>query len=123
MSSSGNSALSARSLSALADVGTLSLCIKLMSLIATRRTACLAGVLLALLPISVRYSQEVRRYSSIATGHFFSIAKRDACFNILFISSQVKQYFWCISKSQRMEEQSSWQVSQVVLTELRMFTS
>lgn len=59
----GNSALSARSLSALADVGTLLLCIKLMSLIATRRAACFAGVLLALLPISVRYSQEVRMYA------------------------------------------------------------
>ncbi|MDZ5433675.1 glycosyltransferase family 39 protein [Pseudomonas fluorescens] len=59
----GNSALSARSLSALADVGTLLLCTKLMSLIATRRAACFAGVLLALLPISVRYSQEVRMYA------------------------------------------------------------
>ncbi|WP_137804752.1 glycosyltransferase family 39 protein [Pseudomonas sp. G(2018)] len=61
----GNSALSARSLSALADVGTLLLCIKLMSLIATRRAACIAGVLLVLLPISVRYSQEARMYAML----------------------------------------------------------
>lgn len=59
----GNSAFSARSLSTLADIGTLVLCIKLMSLIATRRAALIAGVLLVLLPISVRYSQEARMYA------------------------------------------------------------
>ena len=59
----GNGVLAARSLSALADVGTLLLCIKLMSLLATRRATWIAAVLLALLPISVRYSQEVRMYT------------------------------------------------------------
>ncbi|MBN3863343.1 hypothetical protein HCU66_13985 [Pseudomonas frederiksbergensis] len=59
----GNGVLAARSLSALADVGTLLLCIKLMSLMATRRATWIAALLLALLPISVRYSQEVRMYT------------------------------------------------------------
>ncbi|MCP1441397.1 4-amino-4-deoxy-L-arabinose transferase-like glycosyltransferase [Pseudomonas sp. GGS8] len=59
----GNGVLSARSLSALADVGTLGLCIKLMSLVTTRRATWTAALLLALLPISVRYSQEVRMYT------------------------------------------------------------
>lgn len=59
----GDSPLSARAMSALADVGTLLLCIKLMSLIATRRATWIAALLLSLLPISVRYSQEVRMYT------------------------------------------------------------
>jgi hypothetical protein len=59
----GHGVLSARSLSALADVGTLLLGIKLMSLLATRRAIWIAALLLALLPISVRYSQEVRMYT------------------------------------------------------------
>jgi uncharacterized membrane protein len=59
----GEGALPARALSALADIGTLLLCIKLMSLIATRRATWMAALLLALLPISVRYSQEVRMYT------------------------------------------------------------
>ncbi|WP_285429470.1 glycosyltransferase family 39 protein [Pseudomonas sp. fls2-241-R2A-110] len=59
----GNGVLSARSLSALADLGTLLLCIKLMSLVATRRATWIAALLLALLPISVRYSQEIRMYT------------------------------------------------------------
>ncbi|WP_367375772.1 glycosyltransferase family 39 protein [Pseudomonas lini] len=59
----GNGVLAARSLSALADVGTLLLCIKLMSLVTTRRAIWIAALLLALLPISVRYSQEVRMYT------------------------------------------------------------
>lgn len=59
----GNGVLSARSLSALADVGTLLLGIKLMSLVATRRATWIAALLLALLPISVRYSQEIRMYT------------------------------------------------------------
>ena len=59
----GNGVLAARSLSALADVGTLWLGIQLMSLVATRRATWAAAVLLALLPISVRYSQEVRMYT------------------------------------------------------------
>ncbi|WP_192562271.1 glycosyltransferase family 39 protein [Pseudomonas gozinkensis] len=59
----GDSSLSARAMSALADVGTLLLCIKLMSLITTRRATWIAALLLSLLPISVRYSQEVRMYT------------------------------------------------------------
>lgn len=59
----GNGALAARSLSVLADVGTLLLCIKLMSLVATRRATWMAALLFALLPISVRYSQEIRMYA------------------------------------------------------------
>ncbi|MBK5533512.1 glycosyltransferase family 39 protein [Pseudomonas sp. TH08] len=59
----GDAALPARAMSALADVGTLLLCIKLMSLISTRRATWIAALLLALLPISVRYSQEVRMYT------------------------------------------------------------
>ncbi|WP_432217621.1 glycosyltransferase family 39 protein [Pseudomonas kribbensis] len=59
----GDGPLPARALSALADVGTLLLCIKLMSLIATRRAMWMTALLLALLPISVRYSQEVRMYA------------------------------------------------------------
>ncbi|MHC8337761.1 hypothetical protein [Pseudomonas sp. HLT2-19-2] len=43
--------MSVRSLSALADVGTLLLCVKLMSLVATRRATWIAALLLALLPI------------------------------------------------------------------------
>lgn len=63
MSVFGHGVLSARSLSALADVGTLLLSIKLMSLVATRRATWIAALLLALLPISVRYSQEIRMYT------------------------------------------------------------
>lgn len=59
----GRGVLAVRGLSALADVGTLLLCIKLMSLLVTRRAALIAGVLFALLPIAVRYSQEVRMYT------------------------------------------------------------
>lgn len=59
----GSSVLSVRGLSALADVGTLLLCIKLMSLLVSRRAALIAGVLFALLPLAVRYSQEVRMYT------------------------------------------------------------
>jgi uncharacterized membrane protein len=59
----GNTALSVRGLSAVADVGTLVLCLKLLSLVATRRATCFAGLMLAFLPLSVRYSQEVRMYA------------------------------------------------------------
>ncbi|MBC3364001.1 glycosyltransferase family 39 protein [Pseudomonas sp. SWRI154] len=59
----GDGVLAVRSLSAVADVGTVLLGIKLMSLVATRRATWIAAVLLALLPISVRYSQEARMYT------------------------------------------------------------
>ena len=59
----GDGALPARALSALADVGTLLLCIKLMSLISTRRATWIAALFLALLPVSVGYSQNARMYT------------------------------------------------------------
>ncbi|QXZ15638.1 glycosyltransferase family 39 protein [Pseudomonas sp. AO-1] len=59
----GESPLAARAFSVLADVGTLLLCIKLMSLVSTRQATWIAALLLALLPISVRYSQEARMYA------------------------------------------------------------
>ncbi|MDE1169159.1 MAG: glycosyltransferase family 39 protein [Pseudomonas sp.] len=59
----GNSLLSIRTLSVLPGIATVALGMWLVRLIATRPAAVLAGVLLALLPIAVRYSQEVRMYS------------------------------------------------------------
>jgi uncharacterized membrane protein len=66
MTLSGNSVLAVRGLSALVDVGTVLLGMKLMSLVASRRATWIAALLLALLPISVRYSQEVRMYTMVA---------------------------------------------------------
>ncbi|WP_347901797.1 glycosyltransferase family 39 protein [Pseudomonas purpurea] len=63
MSVFGPGVFSARSFSVLAGVGTVALGIWLVCLISTRRAAVLAGVLLALLPFAVRYSQEVRMYA------------------------------------------------------------
>ncbi len=54
---------SIRSLSALPGIATVGLGVWLVDLLATRRAALMAGVLLALLPTAVRYSQEVRMYS------------------------------------------------------------
>ncbi|WHS59261.1 glycosyltransferase family 39 protein [Pseudomonas sp. G2-4] len=59
----GDGAMAVRSLSALVDVGTVLLGVKLMSLVSTRRATWIAALLLALLPISVRYSQEARMYT------------------------------------------------------------
>ncbi len=59
----GDGIFSIRSLSALSGIATVGLGIWLVDLLATRRAALLAGVLLALLPTAVRYSQEVRMYS------------------------------------------------------------
>lgn len=59
----GNGVFAARSLSALAGVGSVLLGIWLVSLISSRRSALLGGLLLALLPMAVRYSQEVRMYA------------------------------------------------------------
>ncbi|MHC8322991.1 glycosyltransferase family 39 protein [Pseudomonas sp. GB2N2] len=59
----GDGIFSIRSLSALPGIATVWLGVWLMDLLATRRAALLAGVLLALLPTAVRYSQEVRMYS------------------------------------------------------------
>ena len=59
----GNSLFSIRFMSVVPALGTVVLVIWLVRLIATRRAAALAGLLVALLPIAVRYSQEVRMYS------------------------------------------------------------
>ena len=59
----GDSLVSIRALSVLPGVATVLLGMWLVRLIATRRAALLAGLLLALLPTAVRYSQEVRMYS------------------------------------------------------------
>lgn len=63
MSVFGDGIFSIRAMSALPGVATVALAVWLMHLISTRRAAVLAGVLLAMLPIAVRYSQEVRMYS------------------------------------------------------------
>lgn len=59
----GDGLLAVRTLSVLPGIATVALGIWLVRLIATPRAAMLAGVLLALLPTAVRYSQEVRMYS------------------------------------------------------------
>lgn len=62
----GQGVFAARSLSALADVVTVGLGIWLVRLVSTQRAAMLAGTMLALLPIAVRYSQEIRMYALLA---------------------------------------------------------
>ena len=59
----GDSIGSIRSLSAIPGVAVVGLGIWLTRQLSTRRAAVLAGILLALLPTAVRYSQEVRMYS------------------------------------------------------------
>ena len=59
----GDSLVSIRTLSVLPGATTVLLGMWLVRLIATQRAALLAGLLLALLPTAVRYSQEVRMYS------------------------------------------------------------
>jgi uncharacterized membrane protein len=59
----GDGIFSIRSFSALPGIVTVALGAWLVELVATRRAAVLAGVLLALLPTAVRYSQEVRMYA------------------------------------------------------------
>ncbi len=59
----GDGIFAIRCLSALAGVAAVGLGIWLVDRLATRRAAMFAGVLLALLPTAVRYSQEVRMYS------------------------------------------------------------
>lgn len=59
----GDGIFSIRTLSAIPGVITVGLGVWLVDLLATRRAAMLAGVLLALFPTAVRYSQEVRMYS------------------------------------------------------------
>ncbi|WP_350614086.1 glycosyltransferase family 39 protein [Pseudomonas sp. HY7a-MNA-CIBAN-0227] len=59
----GDGIFSIRSMSAIPGVIAVGLGIWLTRVIATRRAAVLAAILLALLPTAVRYSQEVRMYS------------------------------------------------------------
>lgn len=59
----GNGVFALRAMSVLAGELTVVLGVWLVALIATRRAALLSGLLLALLPIGVRYSQEVRMYA------------------------------------------------------------
>ncbi|WP_409284636.1 glycosyltransferase family 39 protein [Pseudomonas protegens] len=59
----GDGIFSIRTFSALPGIVTVGLGVWLVALLATRRAAILAGVLLALLPTAVRYSQEVRMYA------------------------------------------------------------
>ncbi|KAF1031210.1 MAG: hypothetical protein GAK37_00891 [Pseudomonas sp.] len=59
----GDGIFSVRCMSALPGVAAVGLGIWLTRQIATRRAAVLAGILLAILPTAVRYSQEVRMYS------------------------------------------------------------
>lgn len=59
----GDGIFSVRLFSALPGIVTVGLGVWLVGLLATRRAAVLAGVLLALLPTAVRYSQEVRMYA------------------------------------------------------------
>ena len=58
----GDSVASVRSLGALADIGALLFCLKLLSLVSTSRASCIAALLLALFPFSVGASQEARMY-------------------------------------------------------------
>ena len=59
----GDGILAIRSLSALMGIAAVGLGIWLVDRLATRRAAFIAGLLLALLPTAVRYSQEVRMYA------------------------------------------------------------
>ncbi|MFJ4194321.1 glycosyltransferase family 39 protein [Pseudomonas sp. NPDC089534] len=59
----GDSVLAIRAMSAVAGVVAVALGIWLMRLITTPRLAALAGLFMALLPISVRYGQEARMYA------------------------------------------------------------
>ncbi|MDB6141250.1 MAG: rane protein [Pseudomonas sp.] len=59
----GNGVFAVRAMSLLAGVLAVGLGEWLVRLIATRRAAIIAGLLLALLPIAVRYSQEARMYA------------------------------------------------------------
>ncbi|TFY88317.1 hypothetical protein DYL59_16015 [Pseudomonas kairouanensis] len=62
----GDSIWSIRSMSAVPGVVAVGLGVWLTRQLSTRRAAVLAGILLALLPTAVRYSQEVRMYSLLA---------------------------------------------------------
>ncbi|WP_162874436.1 glycosyltransferase family 39 protein [Pseudomonas viridiflava] len=62
----GEGVFSVRLMSAVTGVLTVPVSVWLVGVIATRRAAILAGVLSALLPFAVRYSQEARMYALVA---------------------------------------------------------
>ncbi|MGV8920679.1 MAG: glycosyltransferase family 39 protein [Pseudomonas sp.] len=62
----GNSVFAVRAMSVLAGLTGIVLGQWWVSLIATRRAAIVAGLILALLPIAVRYSQEARMYALVS---------------------------------------------------------
>lgn len=62
----GDSLTSLRGLSVFASVVATALGVWLTCLLATRRAACIAAILLVLLPIAVRYSHEVRMYALLS---------------------------------------------------------
>lgn len=95
----------ARSLSAVADIGTLLLCIKLMRLVSTQRATWVAAVLLALLPVSVRYSQEIRMYTllgfwlmgaTVALVCWMNVPhrKRFACLYVLLMTAAFYTHYF-----------------------------
>lgn len=68
----GNSVVAIRSLSAIAGVAVVALGIVITNKISSRTTAVLAGLILAINPFLIRYSQEARMYGLL--GIFLSIA-------------------------------------------------
>ncbi|WP_261434892.1 glycosyltransferase family 39 protein [Serratia quinivorans] len=63
----GDSILAVQSLSMLFGVVTVALVIKLTRWLANERAALLAGGLMAMMPMAVRYSQEARMYALMGT--------------------------------------------------------
>lgn len=104
----GDSLFSVRFLSVLPGIGTVALGIWLVYLTATRRAAVLAGVLLAVLPIAVHYSQEVRMYSlmgfwllgaTIALVYWVKRPERQrylVMYVLLMTASFYTHYFTCL---------------------------
>jgi mannosyltransferase len=103
----GDGIFAVRCLSALAGTAAVGLGIWLVDRLATRRAAFLAGVLLALLPTAVRYSQEVRMYSLLG---FWLIAatlalvywirrpqrKRYLVFYVLLMSAALYTHYFAV---------------------------
>jgi uncharacterized membrane protein len=81
----GDGIFAIRCLSALAGIAAVGMGIWLVDRLATRRAAFVAGLLLALLPTAVRYSQEVRMY---------------ALLGLLLIAASVALVYW-IRRPQR----------------------
>ncbi|NVZ67241.1 glycosyltransferase family 39 protein, partial [Pseudomonas gingeri] len=75
----GDSPFAIRSMSALLGVAGVALGIWLTHLVANRNAALVAGLMLALLPIAVRYSQEARMYTLMA---------------LLLIAATIALFYW-----------------------------